>query len=57
VAEKVRGLDDEALALAASTSHRNFQRKAQARALGGPEPVLERTAVDEIQDACKAASG
>lgn len=57
VAAKVRGLDDEALALAASTSHRNFQRKAQARALGGPEPVPERTAVDEIQDACKAASG
>jgi hypothetical protein len=55
VAERVRGLDDEALATAAATSHRNFQRRALARKQGEPEPVAVRTAVDDIKDACRDA--
>ena len=57
VAEKVRGLDDEALATAASASHQNFRRRAQARALGAPEPASEETAIDRIRETCKGTPG
>lgn len=57
VSEKVRALDDAAIAKAAATTHENYRALARARIEGIPDPTPVPTAVDDIREACKLAGG
>lgn len=56
LSERLDALDDDTIATAAATKHKNFQEEVQARIKGEPEPAPIPTVVDSIELVCKQAS-
>lgn len=54
IAESLAKLPDEELTEASMVAHRNFGKRARARAASAPEPQLEPDAIGDLVKACKA---
>lgn len=57
LSEGLKALDDDTIAIAAASAHRNSQARVQARMKGRPEPVAPPTAVDRLEQRCKELAG